>query len=122
MNRLLRADALAATDTVSPEQATVYRQVLCLLIAQRRPALYLGDGYTSLQAPVNSYLRLMATQGVIPAALRDAALQVQSPLRTRAISPETGPFVSHKTESTIRARLAHDLGVANLYDLDRLDV
>jgi membrane peptidoglycan carboxypeptidase len=122
VNRLLRADALTATDPVSPEQATAYRQILCLLIAQRRPAWYLGDGYATLQALTDSYLRLMTAQGVIPVALRDAALHVQSPLRPSVVPAETSPFANHKAASTIRARLAQDLGVASLYALDRLDV
>ena len=122
MNRLLQADTLAATDTVSPAQATAYRQVLCLLIAQRRPAWYLGEGYAELQTLADSYLRLMTAQGVIPPALRDATLQVRSPLHPYSTPAETSAFARHKTESTMRARLAHDLGVASLYDLDRLDV
>ncbi len=93
MNRLLGVETLTATDPVSPEQATAYRQVLCLLIAQRRPAWYLGEGYAVLQTLANGYLRA-----------------------------EISTFASHKTASTIRARLAQDLGVASLYDLDRLDV
>ena len=122
VNSYLRADTLATTDSVSAEQAAAYRQVLCLLIAQRRPAWYLGEGYAALQTLVDSYLRLLAAQGVIPDALRDAALQVQISLHPSGLSAQTGSFASHKTASTIRARLAHELGVANLYDLDRLDV
>jgi membrane peptidoglycan carboxypeptidase len=68
MNRLLRAATRAETGPVSLEQATVYRQVLSLLIAQRRPAWYLGEGYEALQTLTNSYLRLLAAQGVIPYA------------------------------------------------------
>src|SRR5215510_7856331 len=120
MNRLLGADTL--TDPVSAEQATAYRQVLCLLIAQRRPAWYLGEGYAALQTLADGYLRLMATQGVIPDALRDAALDVQISLRASGLPTETNTFARHKTTSTIRARLAQDLGVASLYDLDRLDM
>ena len=121
MNRLLRADTLTATGPVSSEQAIAYRQILCLLIAQRRPAWYLGEGYAALQTLADSYLRLMAAQDVIPAALGDAALHVQISLRSSGLPAETSPFASHKTASTIRARLAHDLGVTGLYDLDRLD-
>ncbi len=122
MNRFLQADAFAATGPVSAEQAAAYRQVLCLLIAQRRPAWYLGEGYAALQTLANGYLRLMTAQGVIPAALRDAALDVPISLRASGLPAETSSFASHKTASTIRARLAQDLGVASLYDLDRLDV
>jgi membrane peptidoglycan carboxypeptidase len=122
MNHVLRTDALAATGPVSVEQATLYRQVLSLLIAQRRPAWYLGEGYAALQTLTDSYLRLLATEGMIPDVLRDAALDTQVALRTSSQPAEPSPFASHKTTSTIRARLAQDLGVASLYDLDRLDV
>ena len=122
VNSSLRADTLASTDSVSAEQAAAYRQVLCLLIAQRRPAWYLGEGYPALQTLADSYLRLLAAQGIIPVALRDAALQAQIALHPSGPSAQTGSFASHKTASTIRARLAHELGVTNLYDLDRLDV
>ena len=122
VNSSLRADTLASTDSVSAEQAAAYRQVLCLLIAQRRPAWYLGEGYPALQTLADSYLRLLAAQGIIPVALRDAALQAQIALHPSGPSAQPGTFASHKTASTIRARLAHDLGVTSLYDLDRLDV
>src|SRR5262249_8321766 len=54
VNSALRADTLAATDAVSAEQAATYRQILCLLIAQRRPAWYLGEGYAALPTLVDS--------------------------------------------------------------------
>src|SRR5262249_15615746 len=47
---------------------------------------------------------------------------VQTSLRASALPAEISTFASHKTASTIRARLAQELGVASLYDLDRLDV
>jgi membrane peptidoglycan carboxypeptidase len=122
VNRLLRADVVTAPQTVSAEHAMAYRQVLCLLLAQRRPAFYLGDGYAALQTLADSYLRLMATQGVIPLAWRDAALRVQVTMHQRTPGADPKPFASQKTISVIRARLAHDLGVANLYDLDHLDL
>jgi membrane peptidoglycan carboxypeptidase len=121
MNRLLGTDTLTATGPVSSEQATAYRQVFCLLIAQRRPVWYLGEGYAALQTLADGYLRLMAAQGVIPDALRDAALDMPISLRSSGLPADTSPFPNHKTASTIRARLAQDLGVASLYDLDRLD-
>jgi membrane peptidoglycan carboxypeptidase len=122
VNNLLQSDALSAAQTMSPEQAIAYRQVLCLLVAQRRPAYYLGDGHATLQTLVNSYLRVMAAKDVIPEVWRDAALQVQVTLRPHPIAEDSKPFASHKTASSLRSRLAQDLDVANLYDLDRLDL
>src|SRR4029450_3209946 len=102
---LLGADTLTATGPVSPEQATAYRQLLCLLIAQRRPAWYLGEGYAALQTLADGYLRLMAAQGVIPVALRDAALDMPISLRSSRLAADTSPFPHHKNSSTIHARL-----------------
>ena len=104
MNSLLGAERLPETGPVSAEQATLYRQVLSLLSAQRRPAWYLGEGYAALQTLTNSYLRLLAAQGVIPDVLRDAALDAQIALRSSGPPAETSPFASHKTTST-EARL-----------------
>jgi membrane peptidoglycan carboxypeptidase len=122
VNRLLRTDPRAVPETVSPAHALAYRQVLCLLLAQRRPAFYLGDGYAALQTLADSYLRLMATEGVVPLAWRDAALRVPAALRPHPVVVDTRPFASQKTSSVTRARLARDLGVTNLYDLDHLDL
>jgi membrane peptidoglycan carboxypeptidase len=122
VNGLLRSAAGGSAETVSRERAMAYRQVLCLLLAQRRPAFYLGEGYGALQTLANSYLRLMATQGVIAPAWRDATLGLHAALHPPPVVADTRPFMTQKTTSVIRTRLAHDLGVANLYDLDHLDL
>ena len=122
VNRLLDQRTLSSDSAPSQEQAAAYRQVLSILLAQRRPAYYLEEGHGDLQKLAESYLRLMTAEGVIPATLRDAALQVQVVQQPYAPTKEATPFASHKTQSSMRARLAHDLGVTNLYDLDRLDL
>ncbi len=122
VNRLLDQSAQSPDSAPSQEQAAAYRQVLSILLAQRRPAYYLEEGHGDLQKLADSYLRLMTAEGVIPATLRDAALQVHVVQQPYAPPKETTPFASHKTQSSMRARLAHDLGVTNLYDLDRLDL
>ncbi len=122
VNRLLRAEALSASLALSAEQAAAYRQVLCLLLAQRRPAYYLGDGYAALQTLADSYVRLMISQGVIPVDWRAATLRARVPLRSYTIARDTGPFAPQKTVSILRTRLAQDLGVGRLYDVDHLDL
>jgi len=122
VNRLLRAEALSAPVTLSAAQTTAYRQVLCLLLTQRRPAYYLGDGYAALQTLADSYVRLMTSQGVIPIDWRDAVLRARTPLRADALVRDPGPLVHQKTASTLRTRLAQELGVERLYDLDHLDL
>ncbi len=104
-------------------QATVYRQALSLLIAQRRPSQYLLAGRGSLDRLVDSHLRLLAQAGVIDARLRDAALARRSDFMTAlpaAASPASP--LSWKAAATLRARLLGQLGLGSFYDLDRLDL
>jgi membrane peptidoglycan carboxypeptidase len=54
--------------------ALVYKEALSLMIAQRRPAYYLGAGDKDLETLTNSHLRVLAQAGVITPQLRDAAL------------------------------------------------
>lgn len=103
-------------------QALAYKQALSLMIAQRRPSYYLGDGEPALVQLTNSYLRVMTDAGVISPALRDAALPL--PLKLRIVPPAEPPvsFVSRKAATAIRTRLAGMLELQRAYDLDRLDL
>jgi len=120
-NRLLGSPGMDTGEGVSAEQALAYRQVLCLLLAQRRPAFYLVSGRQELQRLTDRHLRFLADERVIPPALRDAALHVRTELMAEAKAPAATPFVARKTEAVLRSRLATALGVERLYDLDRID-
>jgi len=130
VNALLIADA---GDTKAPagllmRQALAFKQVLSLLIAQRRPSYYLGQGAarTDLTNLVNSHLRVLAEAGVISPTLRDAALPLALDLRhgppPRDELVNSTPFSERKAASVLRSRLAGLLGVARGYDMDRIDV
>jgi membrane peptidoglycan carboxypeptidase len=120
-----RACLSAATDG-GPRpacSAAVYRQVLGLLIAQRRPSEYLLGGRKALEYLVDSHLRVLAEAGVIDAALRDAALAERARFTDSgftAAAPASPD--SWKAAATLRTRLLGQLGIASLYDLDRLDL
>jgi membrane peptidoglycan carboxypeptidase len=58
-------------------QGRAYRQVLSLLVAQRRPSGLLGGDRKRLADLTDSYLRLLAQEGMIGDELRDAALAVR---------------------------------------------
>ncbi|CAI8978434.1 transglycosylase domain-containing protein [Methylocaldum szegediense] len=122
VNQLLNAANLSSGEGITADQALAYRQVLCLLLSQRRPAYYLLQGREDLEKLADSHLRLLAAQGIIPPALRDAALQVSSNMRVQPDSSLNVSILNRKTESVLRARLATDLGVSRMYDLDRLDL
>jgi membrane peptidoglycan carboxypeptidase len=121
INALLRS-APTSTDP-NPAAALAYKQALSLLIAQRRPSYYLGDGTSDLEALTNSHLRVLAKEGVIPTALRDVALTLRlvgdQPARA-ATQPVS--FVARKASTALRSQLASVLGSAGFYGLDRLDL
>ena len=106
-----------------PAQALALRQVLGLMIAQRRPAFFFAAGQDRLAASIDGYLRVLAQEGIIGAALRDAALQSPLTLRTAHDARDLGTQVTdQKAASLLRLDLASLLATPNLYDLDRLDL
>lgn len=120
VNHLLRAGS--GEPSAPQSRARAYRQVLSLLIAQRRPSSLLrGDG-AQLQALTDSYLRLLAQAGVIDAQLRDMALDVPAEPRPHGVQQQPVSFVQRKAASAIRGRLAGLLEIPGLYGLDRLDL
>lgn len=107
---------------VTPQQALAYRQVLSVLLSQRRPSYLLGPGFNALQNLTDSYLRILAQQGVITPALRDAALKATVELSDKS-APIPNKFIAEqKTQQVLRTRLTQMLGVKSNYELDRLDL
>lgn len=121
VNRILREPVTAAT---LDEQALAFRQVLSLLIAQRAPSYFLQRDNAALAKLTDSYVRLLASGGVITPALRDATLATQlafdhsAPQRASA----TASYADRKAVLTLRTQLMQTLGLKTLYDLDRLDL
>jgi membrane peptidoglycan carboxypeptidase len=108
----------------TPEAVLVYKEALSLMIAQRRPAYYLGAGEADLETLTNSHLRVLAQAGVITPQLRDAALAVKlkPALGSGVAAPEPNAFVSRKASNAVRNHLGYLLGEPRLYNLDRLDM
>lgn len=102
-------------------QGRALHQVVALMIAHRRPSYYLSPkGRDSLARISESYVRLLAEQGVIGSALRDAALAEPLKFRDMATNPALLPADAGKGAMAIRNRLAGILD-ASLYELDRYD-
>lgn len=123
-NRLLQegSDPLAEADL--HRRADVYRQVLSLLLAQRRPSFYLASasGREALKSLTDQYLRRMMAEGRIPSWLGEAALGAGiQPLVASPPLPVQN-FVEQKAQNQIRASLLPLLGVPQLYVLDRYDL
>ena len=102
--------------------AAVYKQVLSLLLAQRRPSYYLLQGRDDLRELADTYLRLMAADGLISEEVRDLA--IAAPLRFRQDPPPPVEisFIDSKATNVMRAHLMSLLRVPQFYELDRLDL
>lgn len=108
-------------ETALARQAIVYKQVLSLLLAQRRPSYYLAQDRDALEDLANEHLRVLEKAGVIPAALADASRNFRLVFRPEAPVPAEQSFVEQKAVNAIRSRLLSMLGVRSLYELDRVD-
>ncbi|GGX77110.1 glycosyl transferase family 51 [Litchfieldella qijiaojingensis] len=108
-------------DSTIAAQGLALRQVVSLMIAQRRPSYYLSQGRQSLEQLTDSYLRLLVEAGVIDTALRDAALSQALGFRHFPQDPARIHIESDKGIQVARSRLASLMGLS-YYDLDRLDL
>ena len=117
----LLLDPARSPDASLAERGLALRQVLALMIAQRRPSYYLAQGRNDLADITDSHIRLLAGGGLIDSALRDAALRQQLTYRDWAQEPNLQPVDSNKGISVSRARLSAMLNMP-LYALDRLDL
>ncbi len=122
VNRLLTFNGEPPADELAAS-ALAYRQVLSLLLAQQRPTWFLGhNGFPSLTARVDEYVNLVASAGLITPGFRSAVLA------QRLDAPVAGPVAAgyalptNKSAYMIRSRLLTQLGLAHLYDLDRIDL
>ena len=97
------------------------RQVLSLMIAQRRPSYYLTKGRDELAQLTDSHLRLLAQNQLIDAALAQAALAASVRYRDWQQQPTLQRVDSNKGISMARSQLS-SLLQRSLYDLDRLDL
>lgn len=111
-------------DNPDAETALVFKEALSLMIAQRRPSHYLGDGADDLEVLADSHLRILAQDGVISAAMRDVALkQPLHPAKGNGLQAAPAmTFVTRKASNAIRNHLANLLGDNRMYNLDRLDL
>ncbi|MDR6916273.1 membrane peptidoglycan carboxypeptidase [Pseudomonas sp. 3296] len=97
------------------------REILSLMIAQRRPSHYLTKGRDELADLTDSHIRLLAQNNVIDAPFATAALASKVTYRDWQTQPTIQPIETNKGISVARSRLG---GLLNrpLYDLDRLDL
>lgn len=103
------------------EQGLALRQVVALMIAQRRPSWYLRGGRRALEELTDSYLRLLRQEGVISDSLAQAAQEQHLTFRDHTETPFNLRIEPDKGVQVARQRLGGMLDMS-LYDLDRLDL
>ncbi len=103
------------------ERARYFRQMLSLMIAQRRPSYYLLQGHADLEELTDSHIRLLARAGIIDAALRDKALNERLTFVRLQPNKAKDEADSRKGINAARLRLGNLLN-QSMYDLDRLDL
>jgi membrane peptidoglycan carboxypeptidase len=114
---------LAQSDEVILQRrAQVFKQMLSLIVAQRRPSDFLLDSQAALNQLTDSHLRLLASAGFIPPALRDAALQYPLQLRRDTTLKQVPALVTRKASTAMRTTLSTLINVPSWYALDRLDL
>jgi membrane peptidoglycan carboxypeptidase len=100
----------------------IYRQVLSLLLSERRPSYYLLGDHAGLATLTDKHLGALYSAGVIDAALRDAALDAKLQFRTEPPPFAATSYVQNKAAEDVRNRLVGILDLPDLYALDRLDL
>jgi membrane peptidoglycan carboxypeptidase len=109
-------------DVAPARRAEIYKQVLSLLIAERRPTWYLNGGRADLDALTNGYLRRLAAADVIEPRLRDDAIAAKLRFAPAPPAPPATSFIERKAIDAVRGELMASLGVSDLYSLDRMDI
>lgn len=109
-------------DTALERCAFIFKKVLSLFVAQRRPSYYLARQPDKLEALTNKYLRLLRAAEIISEELflraKDLPLEVRKePLKLTNIS-----FLERKADTSVRTELLKILGIKRLYELDRYDL
>lgn len=122
-NRLLAmSDKEAEAAGRFEDRALAYREVLALLLAVKKPSGYLVKDRDALDRRVDSYLDLLAQNGLISQSLRNAALRTKLSFRVPAARTHRAELSERKAADAIRARLLPVVGARDLYDLDGFDL
>ncbi|WP_248797136.1 transglycosylase domain-containing protein [Pseudomonas sp. MWU13-2105] len=116
-----RLNSVASDPLSLAQRGLALREVLSLMIAQRRPSHYLARGRGELADLTDSHIRLLAQNAVIDGPLAAAALASKVTYRDWQQEPTIQPVESNKGISVARSRLSAMLD-RPLYDLDRLDL
>jgi membrane peptidoglycan carboxypeptidase len=102
-------------------QARVIKQMVSMMIAQRRPSYYLKLGRNGLAALSNSYIRLLTTHGVLSQNISELAQAQPLFFRNFGVNSAALNIANNKGVNVVRNRLS-SLLKKSLYGLDRMDL
>ena len=120
VSRLLRTnDSNAAT---LPAKARAFKQTLSLLLAAKKPSLFLRHDPGALHARTEHFLKMLAEEGVISEALSNAALSTPIALNTNYPKLQANVIGTKAESRGLRRQLLPLLGVDGYYALDRMDM
>lgn len=102
-------------------QAEVYKQILSLVLAQRRPSYYLLNNRKALNELTNQHLELLASASIITPALQKVAAALPLRFSDAVQLPTVEDFIAQKAANAVRTSLLRLLDVRSLYELDRID-
>ena len=106
----------------SHQKPLALKQVLSMLIANKRPTDFLLKDTGRLEEKCNEYLRLLSENNIVPKEIVRLALQIPIELCFTPPNPVSMNLVERKSVDCIRVKLLSLLGVSNVYDLDRMDL
>lgn len=113
----------AETDPATrQQQARAFQQVLLLLLAAKKPSYFLGDGWPDLERRFRQYLGLLEREGIVPRDIAQEAGRSLSRPQPRPLQLPARSWAERKGVDAVRIELMRLLGVAGLYDVDRLDL
>ncbi|MBV9828604.1 MAG: transglycosylase domain-containing protein [Alphaproteobacteria bacterium] len=119
-NTVLNSEAKTAAEWAN--KGLIYRQVLSLLLSERRPSYYLVTNRDALTGLTDKYLRALSEAGVIDNPLRDAALGATLTFHDQPPPLAATSYVKQKATQDIREKLVALLKLPDFYSLDRVDL
>ncbi|HLH32298.1 MAG TPA: transglycosylase domain-containing protein, partial [Terriglobia bacterium] len=102
------------------EKASIFKHMMALICAARAPSFYLEQHRGALEARVDFYIRQLEASGTISSDLSRAAVATPLDFLPHAPAPQAVPYVERKATNAFRTHLLSELGVPDLYTLDRL--
>jgi membrane peptidoglycan carboxypeptidase len=118
--RLSDVRAALASDQPTADKVVAYKAVLALIASLPAPTSFLISTRDSLVERADHFTALLADAGLLDRAFADAVLSTPLRFLPQAPPPPRVSFALRKAPNAIRSEVARLLGVAKLYDLDRL--